>query len=165
METALMVYVLCASALLVYSTLPHGYPDPKAGQLTPRGTVDYVVISGVLLREWAAYCPNLMIFDLHRDSERNSRHEHIPGALAISADDFRHLVKWLPPGSRIVFSGAGFKQHLDAQTEGILFQLGIEAIYFVDGGTGCLLMSALAVGMGAECQVKRIDDDCGSRGG
>ncbi len=141
METALIAYAVCASALLICSTLPI-YPARKAGRPNPAGTVDYVVISGFLLLDWEHGCPNLLIFDLHSDRESNWRHKNIPGVLTISLHDFQHLARWLPPGSRVVFCGMGLKRPFDAQTERILLQLGIEAIYLLEGELGLPLLAS-----------------------
>ena len=143
METALVVYAVCAAVLLICSTLPHVCQCPKTDQAMAKGTMDYVVIPRFLLRKWEHRCSSLLIFDFHSDSARSSRYEDIPEALTISVRDFCNLVKWLLPGSRVVCSGARFMRHFDAQTESILLQCGIEAIYFLDGGTDFLLTPAL----------------------
>ena len=73
-----------------------------------------------------------MIFDLHAGSERSAAQESFPGTLSISLSDLPNLLKWLPPGSTVVFSCGDGIDHLGTGIEATLLQLGIEAIYFLD---------------------------------
>ena len=133
METVLIVYAICASALVVWSTsrrnddLRHRCTHP--GQ---KSRINYVAIPDLLLHEWAKCYPDLVVFDLCTDIERNVRHEDTPGSLTVSKGDLPNLLKWLPPESRVIFSRGDGMERFDAQTESTLLQLGIEAIYFVD---------------------------------
>src|SRR5579864_3659003 len=101
METALILYAICASAVLVFSTLPQERPVPRSGPKAPNGRIKYVVIPSSSFHEWAHCHPNLMIFDLRARRERNPRHESIFEPLQVSPRDLSGLLKWLPPESTV----------------------------------------------------------------
>jgi len=85
-----------------------------------------------LAPEWIERSKNLVVFDLHADSERNAGQESFPEMLMTSMNDLRNLLKWLPPESTVVFSCGDDIERFDAQIEGTLLQLGIEAVYLLD---------------------------------
>src|ERR1700755_1347507 len=64
METALILYAICASAVLIFLTLPRERPAERTGPQAPNGLIKYVVIPSSSFREWARCHPNLVIFDL-----------------------------------------------------------------------------------------------------
>jgi len=76
--------------------------------------------------------PNLVIFDLVADRERNAWHESIPDPLQVSLGDLAGLLKWLPPESTVVVSGGDVMERLDANSESALFRLGIDVIFLLD---------------------------------
>jgi hypothetical protein len=135
METVLILYAICASALVIWSTLSRNDSlRQRCSHPASKSRISYVAVTTFFLHEWAKCYPDLVIFDLCTDSERNARHENIPWSLTVSKADLPNLLKWLPPKSTVVLScGDGIK-HLDTQTEGALLQLGIEAIYLLDRG-------------------------------
>jgi|SRR5580692_8265111 hypothetical protein len=137
METLLIVYTIYASALLIWST-SRGHKDlcPACTHPASKGRVDYVTIPIFLLREWIACSENLVVFDLHSDSERNTRQEGFPGMLMTSMNDLRILLKWIPPRSTVVFSCCDDDvERFDAQIEDTLLELGIRAVYLLDRST------------------------------
>src|ERR1700756_481663 len=87
METALILYAICASAVLVSITLLRERPAPRSGPQAPNGRIKYVVIPSSSFHEWAHCHPNLVIFDLQAHRERNARHESIPEPLQVSPRD------------------------------------------------------------------------------
>jgi hypothetical protein len=131
METALILYVICASAVLVSITLLREHPAPRSAQ-APNGGIEYVVIPSFSFHEWAHCHPNLVIFDLVADYERNAWHESIPDPLQVSLGDLPGLLKWLPPESTVVVSGGGVMERLDENSESALFRLGIDVIFLLD---------------------------------
>jgi hypothetical protein len=136
METLLIVYTIYASALLIWST-SRGNKDLRPAGTHPasRGRVDYVTIPTFLLREWIACAENLVVFDLHSDSERNTGQERFPGMLMTSMSDLRILLKWIPPMSTVVFFCSDDVERFDAQIEDTLLELGIGAVYLLDRST------------------------------
>ena len=135
METVLILYVICASALLIWSTLSRDDGLLKrCGQSASKSRIDYVAIPSFLLHEWAKCYPDLVIFDVCADSERSARPEGIPGSLTVSQSDLPNLLKWLPPKSTVVLSCSDGIERFDTQAEGVLSQLGIEAVYLLDNG-------------------------------
>jgi hypothetical protein len=132
METALILYAICASAVLIFSTLPQERPAPKSGPRAPKRGITYVVIPRFLFNEWAHCYPNLVIFDLQTHHERNTRCESIPESLQVSLVDLPGLLKWLPPESTVVVSGGAAMERLDAKSESTLFRLGIDVIFLLD---------------------------------
>jgi len=131
METALILYAICASAVLVFSTLPQARPAPRSPQ-APNGRIEYVVIPSCSFHEWAHCHPNLVIFDLVAHHERNAWHESTPDPLQVSLGDLSGLLKWLPPESIVVVSGGDAMERLDANSESTLFRLGIDVIFLLD---------------------------------
>ena len=91
METALILYAICASAVLIFLTLPRERPAQRTGPQAPNGLIKYVVIPSSSFHEWAHCHPNLMIFDLQAHRERNARHESIPEPLQVSPRDLSGL--------------------------------------------------------------------------
>jgi hypothetical protein len=132
METVLIAYTIYASALLICSTSPGNY-DVRSACTHPssKSAIDYVSIPSFLLREWIERSKNLVVFDLHADSERNAGQESFPEMLMTSMNDLRNLLKWLPPKSAVVFSCGDDIERFDAQIEDTLLQIGIEAVYFL----------------------------------
>jgi hypothetical protein len=133
METALMVYTIYASAVLIWST-SRGKNDVRAACTHPssKSEIDYVSVPGFLLRDWIERSGNLIVFDLRDDSERNAAQQSFPEMLVTSTSDLHNLLKWLPPESTVVFSCGDSIERFDAQIEEALLHLGIEAVYFLD---------------------------------
>jgi len=123
METALIIYAVCTAAVLVWSTLGAGCGRPEGGKQFVEHRLEYVGISTCTIERWAQCCTNLVIFDL-------SATHTLPGSLHISLYDLRGMLKWLPPGSRVVVSC--LTNRLDGECESALLLLGIEVIYLVE---------------------------------
>ena len=105
------------------------------GTVNPsKSTINYVAIPSFLLQEWAKCYPELLIFDVCTDPERNTRYEDIPGSLTVSKGELPNPLKWLPPNSMVILSCGDGIERFDTETEGALLQLGIEAIYLLDNG-------------------------------
>lgn len=132
MEAALILYAICASAVLIFLTLPRERPAQRTGSQAPNGLIKYVVIPSSSFHEWAHCHPNLMIFDLQTHRERNAMHETIPEPLQVSPRDLSGLLTWLPPESTVVVSGGDATERLDAKSESTLFRLGIDVIFVLD---------------------------------
>jgi hypothetical protein len=138
METVLILYVIGASALLIWSTshrsddLSHKctHPAPKIG-------IDYIPVPSSVLREWIACYPNLVVFSVFSDSERKAEKERRPGMLTVSMNDLPSLLRCFPPGSTGAFVRGDDIERFDTQIEAKLLQLGIEAIYLLDDDVNC----------------------------
>jgi hypothetical protein len=135
MENILILYVICASALVIWSTLARDDGlRQRCGRPASKSTISYIAIPSFLLHEWAKCYPELVIFDVRTVTERNARHEDIPRSLTVSKGDLPNLLKWLPPNSMVALSCGDAIERFDPQIEGALLQLGIEAIYLLDNG-------------------------------
>ena len=132
MEAVLILYAICASAVLIFLTLPRERPPHRTGPQAPYGLIKYVVIPSSSFHEWAHSHPNLMIFDLQAHRERSASHESIPEPLQVSPRDLSGLLKWLPPESTVVVSCGDAAERLDAKSESTLFRLGIDVIFVLD---------------------------------
>ncbi len=133
METILILYAVCASALLICSTSRRDANLHKSCGCAQRA-INYVAIPGFVLHELAERHPDLVIFEMCTDGERNARRMVNPGALTVAEDELPHLLKWLPPRSTVVFSYGGGIRRFDAHIEATLLLLGIEVIYVLDDG-------------------------------
>ena len=123
-------YAICASAVLVWSTL---LDEGRA--LRPqafRAGIEYVEIPQQSLLELAEKFPNLVIFDLHGDHVASGWAEVISCWLPISRVDLPSILKWLPSASKVVFCCREATGELDTQTKTILLQFGIRSVYFLD---------------------------------
>ena len=126
----LVGYAVCASAVLVWSTLHEERVD--SGHRVPRLMVRRVGISDYLLMEWAEHVPDLVILDVHVDHGIAEWDEFASHWLPIRPYDLRNLLKWLPPTSMVVFCCREATEQLDAQSETALVRAGIGTIYFLD---------------------------------
>jgi hypothetical protein len=138
METALMVYTIYASAVLIWST-SRGHNNNNGVRAacnhpSSKSEIDYVAIPGFLLRDWIERSGNLVIFDLSADRQRSADDERFPEMLVTSISDLPNLLKWLPPASTVVFSCGDDIERFDTQIEDALLRLGIEAVYLLDKG-------------------------------
>lgn len=137
METVLVVYAICASVLLIWSTSRRDNDFRQQGNRSAsRSRTSYATIPRFLLLEWIVCDPNLIVFELDTGREGNACEETFPGMLTISMTDLPILLKWLPLNSTVVFSRGGGIERFDAQIEDTLLRLGIEAIYFLDRSAG-----------------------------
>jgi hypothetical protein len=123
-------YAICASAVLVWSTL---LDDRRAlrSQMSLR-RIEYVAIPDHSFFELAEQHPNLVIFDVHSDRGVNGWSEFISYWLPISALNLPGVLKWLPPASIVVLCCKDAAEQLDARTNTILLQVGIGTVYFLD---------------------------------
>ncbi|HYW38469.1 MAG TPA: hypothetical protein VE957_10175 [Terriglobales bacterium] len=135
METVLIFYAICASALLIWSTSRRNYDlRHRCAPPASKSRIDYVAIPSFSLRGWIACNPNLVVFDLHSKNARSAGQESFPGMLTVSMNDLPNLLKWLPPESTVVFSCGDDLERFNAEIEGTLLQVGIKAIYFLNKG-------------------------------
>ena len=126
----LVFYSICASTVLVWSTLSH-----KEYGLSPqksRKWIDYVAIPDHLLFEWLELWPGIMIFDVHAGRGYREWSQFVSHWLPISAIDVPTVLRWLPPASTVVFCCKDATEQIDTRTKTILLELGIETVYFLD---------------------------------
>ena len=120
------------SAVLVWSTLLD-----EGRILSPQKSRDgfeYVAIPNQSFLELMQQHSNLVIFDVHADRRASGWSELIFYRLPISAVDLPRVLKWLPPASTVVFCCRRVAERLDTRIKTILWQLGIETVYFLDDG-------------------------------
>ena len=124
-----VVYSMCATAALVWSTL-----NQRRGWdlQTYRGEVKYVAISDYFLLEWAASVPGLVILDVHLDRGIGGWEELASYWLPTSLTDLPSLLEWLPPASMVVLCCRAATKELDTRSKTALMQAGIGTIYFLD---------------------------------
>ncbi len=107
MEAVLILYAICASAVLIWSTSHHSDDlSQKCTHPASKPTIDYIAIPSFLLSEWIACYPNLVVFSIFSDSQRKAGKEDCPGMLTISMNDLPGLLKLFPPGSTGPLSAA-----------------------------------------------------------
>jgi hypothetical protein len=126
----LVFYSICASTVLVWSTLLHeGY---RLSSQISRKWIDYVAIPDHFLFEWLEQCPGIVIFDVHAGRGDRGWRQFVSHWLTISAIDLPTVLKWLPPASTVVFCCKDATEQIDTRTKTILLELGIGTVYFLD---------------------------------
>ncbi len=117
MKTILIMYVVYATVVLVWSSL--NYSD--AG-------LRHLVISAALL----VLKTNRIIIDLRPTQPGSRAVTRIPDALVVSRAEFSNLVHWTPPGATLVLCERSEGRRLDSKVEQALLELGISAVYWLD---------------------------------
>jgi hypothetical protein len=129
-------YSVCASAVLVWSTLL-GERRVFRPQIPPGGIeIEYVAIPDHLLFTWAERCPGLVIFDVHADHGVSRWYESTSYYLPISPCELPGVLKWLPPASRVVLCCKDATDQFAPQAQTMLLQLGIGTVYFLNDTPG-----------------------------
>ena len=124
----LVFYAICASAVLVWSTLLAEGRDFRFQRYGLR----HVAISDYMLMEWAAGIPNLVILDVHRNRGIGGWDELASCWLPISIKDVPSLLELLPPASMVVFCCREATEQLDSRSKTALAQTGIGTVYFLE---------------------------------
>jgi hypothetical protein len=132
MLVVLVLYSVWASAVLVWSTLLD--EGRILSSQMSRDGFEYVAIPDQSFLELMQQHSNLVIFDVHADRGASGWSELISYWLSISAVDLPRVLKWLPPGSAVVFCCRHAAEQLDTRIKTILLQLGIGTVYFLDDG-------------------------------
>jgi hypothetical protein len=127
MEVLLVIYIVCASALLI--SCASGCSFSKQHSLVPN--LKYILISATLLDEWRRYCTNLVIIDTRAKINGREPGETLSDTLNISIGELHHLLNWMPPGARLVFFREPDTDPFDIQLQARILDLGIGCIYFV----------------------------------
>lgn len=125
-----VVYSVFASAVLVGCTLLDRWHRPQTLGLSR--SIECVAISECLLLEWTRKCSNIVIFDLHAQPRSRPRAEFADCYLPIAIEDLRGILRWLPPGTRVIFCCRCAAEHWSFRTESELLRLGIGIVYFLD---------------------------------
>jgi rhodanese-related sulfurtransferase len=136
METLLTVWSVFACGVLIWNSVLHNDHDvsPSLRDRTSKPGLDYIVISPALLSEWEAHQSNLIIIDLRAKTDSDCRRDAIPGALSIPLGLLATQLRWIPPGTRLVFYEQDRVDHFDRAVEATLLGAGIHAVYPLDGG-------------------------------
>ena len=138
METLLIAWCVWAGVILFLCPLiKRGPESSRVGrQLTAHAGLDYIRISIALLSEWETHQSNLLIIDLRSDTTKGANGNSIPGSLNIPIAQLAHLLRWIPPASRVVFYNEGEVDRFSATVEQTLLTAGIDGVYLLDGGIG-----------------------------
>ena len=102
METIFVIYVLYASAVLIWSSL-----SPS------RVGLRRIIISPALLKEGVVLGADPIIIELRPARPDLRPVSSIPGALVVSSAELGSLVHWTPPGATLVFCEQGEGCHFD----------------------------------------------------
>jgi hypothetical protein len=118
-ETVLVIYVLYAAVILIWSSSIHGDTE-----------LHYLVISTALLKEGIFLGANALVIELCPAQPRVRPAASIPGALVVSRAEFGCLARWTPPGATLVFCDFSDGNRLDPRVEQMLLELDIDAVYW-----------------------------------
>ncbi|MGO8790237.1 MAG: rhodanese-like domain-containing protein [Terriglobia bacterium] len=138
METLLIAWCVWAGVILFMCPLIKRSPESsrlRSQQTAPAG-LDYIRISIALLSEWEMNQSNLLIIDLRSDTTKGANGNGIPGSLNIPIAQLAHLLRWIPPASRVVFYNDAEVDRFNATVEQALLSAGIDGVFILDGGIG-----------------------------
>jgi rhodanese-related sulfurtransferase len=138
METFLIAWCVWTGVILFLCPLIKHDPEPSRLQIrqpAPAG-LDYIRISVALLNEWEMLHSDLLLIDLRQGMDREANGGGIPGSLHIPAAQLAHLLRWVPPASRLVFYNEGEVDRFSATVEQALLSAGIDGVFILDGGIG-----------------------------
>jgi rhodanese-related sulfurtransferase len=138
METLLIAWCVWAGVILfLCPIIKHGPESSRVRrQQTAQAGLDYIRISIALLSEWETHQSNLLIIDLRSDTTKGANGNSIPGSLNIPIVQLAHLLRWIPPASRVVFYNEGEVDRFSTTVEQTLLTAGIDGVYILDGGIG-----------------------------
>jgi len=137
MTTVLVIYVLYASVVLIWSSVDQS----NVG-------IRHLVISAALLEEGAVLGTDPIVIELRGVQPGPQRVSRIPGSLVVSRSELNSLVRWAPPCTTLVFCERGERRYLDSRVAETLLELDIRAVYWLDLPTEYELRQA-SVGIGA----------------
>jgi rhodanese-related sulfurtransferase len=138
MEMLLIAWCVWAGLILFLCPLIKRGPESSRmrSQQTAQAGLDYIRISIALLSEWEMHQSNLLIIDLRSDTTKGANGDSIPGSLNIPIVQLAHLLRWIPPASRVVFYNEGEVDRFSTTVEQTLLTAGIDGVYTLDGGIG-----------------------------
>ncbi len=138
METLLIAWCVWAGVILFLCPLIKHGPESShmRSQQTAQAGLDYIRISIALLSEWEMHQSNLLIIDLRSDATKGANGNSIPGSLNMPIPQLAHLLRWMPPTSRVVFYNEGEVDRFSTTIEQTLITAGIDGVYVLDGGIG-----------------------------
>jgi len=135
METLLITWCVWAGVILFLCPLINHDPESSRMRSKPPG-LDYIGISMALLSEWEMHQSILLIIDLRSETDQGTNGNSIPGSLNIPIPQLARLLRWIPPGSRLVFCNEGEVARFSATVEQALLTAGIDGVYILEGGIG-----------------------------
>jgi len=121
MTTVLVIYVLYASVVLVWSSLDQSNEGLR-----------HLVVSAALLEEGTVLGTDPVVIELRSVELGLQRVSSLPGSLVVSRTELNSLARWTPPRATLVFCGRGERRYLDSRVEEALLELGIGAVYWLD---------------------------------
>jgi len=138
METLLIAWCVWAGVILFLCPLiKRGAESSRIRrQQTAQAGLDYIRISIALLSEWEMHQSNLLIIDLRSETTKGANGNSIPGSLNIPIAQLAHLLRWIPPASRVVFYNEGEVDRFSATVEQTLLTAGMDGVYILGGGIG-----------------------------
>ena len=138
MDTLLIAWCVWAGVILFLCPLIKRGPESSRirSQQTAQAGLDYIRISIALLSEWEMHQSNLLIIDLRSETTKGANGNSIPGSLNIPIAQLAHLLRWIPPASRVVFYNEGEVDCFSTTVEQTLLTAGIDGVYILEGGVG-----------------------------
>jgi hypothetical protein len=121
MTTVLVIYVLYASVVLIWSSLDQSDVGLR-----------HLVISAALLEGGAVLGTDPIVIELRGVEPGLQRVSSLPGSLVVSRTELNSLVRWAPRCATLVFCEGGESRYLDSRVEEALLELGISAVYWLD---------------------------------
>lgn len=119
MEVALTLYVIFATAAVTWCSIPRAKPS-----------VNYVRISRTMLNCLRQWNDDLVVVEVRSTGKRV-----VQGALNVPLDQLPLLLRWIPPRTTLVLSGAGEVLRCSNKVSMTLLRLGIEVVYVLEDDT------------------------------
>jgi len=116
MEVALTLYVIFATAALIWCSIPRTKPS-----------VNYVRISRTMLNCLRKLNDDLVVVQVRSTGKRAAQ-----GALNVPADQLPLLLRWIPPRTTLVLCGASELTLCRRDVAMTLLRLDIEVVYVLE---------------------------------
>jgi rhodanese-related sulfurtransferase len=138
METLLFLWWVLTGVIVISCSLINRDAASSRGrskQIASPG-LDYIRISIESLVEWEMHHSNLLIIDLRSGTSKSAGGNSIPGSLHMRAAQLAHLLRWVPPASRLVFYNDGEVGRFSRFVEQTLLSAGIDGVFILERGVG-----------------------------
>ena len=139
METLLIAWCVWAGVILFLCPFIKSR-DPESphmrSQRPAQADLAYIRISIALLSESELRHSVLLIIGLRSNATKVANGNGIPGSLNVPVAELAHLLRWIPPESRLVFYDEGEVARFSATVEQALLTAGIDGVYILEGGIG-----------------------------
>jgi hypothetical protein len=119
MEIALLGFILYASTVLIWCSLS-------------KASVEHVVISPALVRQWSGLRSDMLVFQLHPDGQFPPPPTSAGDVLTATPTSLKNLLAWIPPGSTLVLCNCGLSSRSVKLIEQRLTLRNLSRIYWID---------------------------------